>query len=120
MLCVPLLTTTRGLIDASALAAMTSTAVLIDVSRGGVVDQAALVEALRSGEIAGAALDVFPVEPLPPESPLWDAPNVILTPHCSSIYAGWERRAAEMFCDNLDRWIEGRPLDNIVDPIRGY
>ena len=75
VLCVPLLPTTRGLIDARALAAMRPSAVLIDVSRGGVVDEAALVEALRSGGIAGAALEVFAIEPLPPESPLWDAPN---------------------------------------------
>jgi phosphoglycerate dehydrogenase-like enzyme len=57
---------------------------------------------------------------LPAENPLWDMDNVIVTPHCSSVYEGWERRAMEMFCDNLDRWRRGEPLENVVDPQRGY
>ena len=95
-------------------------AVLIDVSRGGIMRQAALIEALQSGRLAGAALDVFETEPLPPDNPLWGMANVILTPHCSSVYDGWDRRSMDMFCDNLDRWRRGLPLENVVDPARGY
>ncbi len=120
MVCVPLLPSTRGLLDRTALAAMKPEAVLIDVSRGGVVEEAALVSALAEGRIAGAALDVFATEPLPPEDPFWDMQNVILTPHCSSVYDGWDRRAAEMFAENLGRYRRGYALENIVDPRRGY
>ena len=80
----------------------------------------ALLDGLRSGHIAGAALDVFESEPLPPNSPFWDCDKVIITPHCSSEYDGWERRSAEMFGDNLIRFLAGEPLTNIVDPARGY
>jgi phosphoglycerate dehydrogenase-like enzyme len=79
-----------------------------------------LLDALRAGRLRGAVLDVFETEPLPADNPLWRMENVIITPHCSSVYAGWERRSMEMFCDNLDRWQRGAPLENIVDPQRGY
>lgn len=118
--CLPLSAATRGLLDATAFAALKPGAILVDISRGGIVQQAALVEALGSGRLRGAALDVFETEPLPAENPLWDLENAIVTPHCSSVYAGWERRAMEMFCDNLDRWQRGAPLENVVDPQRGY
>jgi phosphoglycerate dehydrogenase-like enzyme len=118
--CVPLVDATRGLVNAPAFDAMKRDAVLIDVSRGGVVDEAALLEALRTARIKGAALDVFATEPLPPEHPLWDLDNVILTPHCSSVYDGWEAKSAEMFAANLVRYRNGEPLDNVVDPQRGY
>lgn len=118
--CLPLTPATRGLIDAAALRALKPGAVLADVSRGGIVRQAALLEALRDGRIAGAILDVFETEPLPSDNPLWSMDNVIITPHCSSVYEGWERRAMEMFCDNLGRWLAGQPLENVVDPGRGY
>ncbi len=116
----PLLDSTRHLIDAGAIAAMKAGACLVDVSRGGVVDQSALVEGLRQRKLGGAVLDVFEREPLAADSPLWDLDNVVITPHCSSVYDGWERRAAEMFCDNLGRWLAGEPLSNVVDPARGY
>lgn len=116
----PLLESTRHLIDAHAIDAMKPGARLVDVSRGGVVDQRALADALRSGRLGGAVLDVFESEPLESTSPLWDLDDVIITPHCSSVYDGWERRAAEMFCDNLRCWLEHRPLGNVVDPARGY
>jgi phosphoglycerate dehydrogenase-like enzyme len=116
----PLLENTRHLIDAAAMAAMKPGACLVDVSRGGVVDQSALVDALQSGRLGGAALDVFESEPLATGSALWRLDNVIVTPHCSSVYEGWERRAAELFCDNLERWLAGEPLSNVVDPTRGY
>ena len=120
VICVPLTDATRHAIDAAAIAAMRPGALLVDVSRGGVVDGEALLEALRSGHLAGAALDVFETEPLPPESPFWGLDNVIITPHSSSEYDGWERRSAEMFSDNLERFRRGEPLVNVVDPARGY
>jgi len=120
VVCVPLTAQTCGLIDGAALQAIKPGAILVDVSRGGVVRQAALIEALRSGRLKGAALDVFETEPLPAESPLWGMENVVITPHCSSVYDGWERRSIEMFCDNLDRWRRGAPLDSVVSPERGY
>lgn len=120
MICVPLTAATRGLIDAAALQRLKPGAVVIDVSRGGVVRQQALIEGLEAGRLAGAALDVFETEPLPAHNPLWGMANVILTPHCTSVYDGWDRRSMEMFCDNLDRWRQGRPLENVVDPARGY
>jgi phosphoglycerate dehydrogenase-like enzyme len=118
--CVPLLASTRGLVNADAFGAMKPNAVLIDVSRGGVVEEAALLDALHSGAIKGAALDVFTVEPLPADHPLWDLENVIVTPHCSSVYAGWDVKSVEMFSENLARYRRGEPLENVVDPVRGY
>ena len=120
VVCVPLTSRTRGLVDEAAFQTIKSGAVLVDVSRGGVVRQAALAEALRTGHLKGAALDVFETEPLPAESPLWGMENVIITPHCSSVYDGWERRSVEMFCDNLDRWCRSDPLESVVNPARGY
>jgi phosphoglycerate dehydrogenase-like enzyme len=95
-------------------------AAVIDVSRGGVVDGAALAEALEEGRLAGAVLDVFEQEPLPPDSPFWDLENVIVTPHSSSVYRGWERNSAALMCDNMIRFQAGQPLVNVVDPARGY
>jgi len=120
VVCAPLTGATRHLVDAGAFAAMKPGAFFIDVSRGGVVDQGALADALESAHLGGAVLDVFEHEPLPESSPFWDMANVIVTPHCSSVYEGWERRAAQMFCDNLERWRSGRRLRNVVDPVRGY
>ena len=116
----PLLPSTRHLVDAAAISDMKPGARLVDVSRGGVVDQSALVHGLASGKLAGAVLDVFEREPLPVESPLWSMENVIITPHCSSVYAGWELRAVDMFCDNLARREAGEDLENVVNPARGY
>ena len=118
--CLPLVEATRGLIGAEAFAAMKPEAVLIDVSRGGIVEEAALLTALTSGTLKGAALDVFTTEPLPADHPLWGFRNVIITPHCSSVYDGWETRSANMFAENLARYRRGEDLQNIVDPTRGY
>lgn len=118
--CVPLLDSTRGLVGQAAFAAMKPGAVLVDVSRGGVVEEQALLAALDAGRLLGAALDVFATEPLPADHKLWGYENVILTPHCSSVFDGWEERSARMFADNLARWRAGSPLDNVVDPVRGY
>jgi phosphoglycerate dehydrogenase-like enzyme len=120
VLSVPLTDRTRGIINAAAFRAMRPGVILVDVSRGGVVDASALFDAMRSGHVAGVALDVFEDEPLPPESPYWDLENTILTPHCSSLYDGWEERSAKIFCENLTRWRNREPLENVVDPARGY
>ncbi|MEM6310261.1 MAG: D-2-hydroxyacid dehydrogenase [Pseudomonadota bacterium] len=119
-LCVPLLESTRGLLNAARIARIKPGAVLVDVSRGGVVDQTALALALAEGQLRGAALDVFEVEPLPAHSPFWAMGNVIVTPHCSSVYEGWALKSVAMFCDNLNRWKAGDQLTNVVDPKRGY
>ncbi|MEL7098422.1 MAG: D-2-hydroxyacid dehydrogenase [Pseudomonadota bacterium] len=118
--CVPLLDSTRELLNKARIDVLKPGAVLVDVSRGGVVDQAALADALASGRLGGAALDVFEVEPLPEDSPFWAMENVIVTPHSSSVYDGWALKSVDMFCDNLTRYLEGAPLQNIVDPVRGY
>lgn len=117
---VPLTEATRGLIDEKAFAAMKPSAVLIDVSRGRVVEEKALLAALEQKKIKGAALDVFATEPLPSDHPLWSFENVILTPHCSSVYDGWYRASIERFSANLTRYRQGLPLENVVDPTRGY
>lgn len=120
LVCLPLTVASRGLVGRAALDAARPGTVLIDLSRGGIVDHAALIGALDAGRLKGAALDVFPTEPLARDSPLWDRPDVLISPHCSGVYDGWEARAVEMFCENLSRWRAGQPLENIVDPIAGY
>jgi len=117
---VPLTPQTQGLLDAKMLAALRPGAFLIDVSRGGIVEPAGLLEALKSGQLAGAALDVFPEEPLPPHSPLWQLPNVIITPHISGSSTKYNERAVDLFSENLHRYLGGLPLYNIFDPQRGY
>jgi phosphoglycerate dehydrogenase-like enzyme len=119
-LTVPLTRETHHLIDARRLGLMRATACLYNISRGAVVDQAALVAALRSGRLAGAGLDVFEPEPLPDDSPLWDLDNVILTPHVAGATPHYFERTAALFADNLDRFLSGRPLQNVYDPARGY
>lgn len=116
----PLIPETRGLIGASEIAAMKPGVILADVSRGGVVDQNALRDALETGHMAGAALDVFETEPLPKDSPLWTLDNVIISPHCSSVYSEWEKASFQLFLDNLGRWRRGEQLMNVVKPSRGY
>ena len=120
VVCTPLVATTRGLVGAEAIAAMKPDAVMVDVSRGGVVDGHALAAALQAGRLAGVALDVFETEPLPRDHPLWRTPRTLISPHCSSVFDGWEQATITMFCDNLGRWKAGAPLHNVVDPTRGY
>lgn len=120
VLSVPLLPGTRGLVNARALMAMKRDAILVDVSRGGVLDDAALVNAMRAGHLKGAALDVFETEPLPADSPLWALERVILSPHCSAVSEGWAMRSFDLFLANLGHWRRGEPLFNVVDPDRGY
>jgi phosphoglycerate dehydrogenase-like enzyme len=111
---------THHLIGAKELAAMKRSAILVNVARGSLVDQAALVSALEKRSIGGAALDVASPEPLPPENPLWSLENVFLTPHISGISERIWQRETELLMDNLDRWFRGQPLRNRVDLQRGY
>jgi len=111
---------TLGMFDAAAFAAMKPGARLIDVARGGIVVVEALRQALASGRLAGAALDVFDPEPMPADSPFWDMENVMVTPHSSGVFPGWDLAALEIFADNLKRRLAGQPLFNVVDPARGY
>jgi len=117
---VPKTPATLNLIRAEELAAMKPTAYLVDVSRGGIIDHTALITALKDRKIAGAALDVFPEEPLPTDSPLWKLPNVILTPHISGNTPHYDERAIELFSANLQRYLAGLPLFNRVDLSLGY
>ena len=116
----PLTTESYHLIDAAALAEMKPEAYLIVVSRGGIVDEEALVDALTAGRLAGAGLDVTEVEPLPAESRLWDAPNLIITPHTAGDSSEKERRCVEILRENLLRYAAGEDLLNVVDKRRGY
>ena len=102
------------------LAVMRPSAYLICVSRGGIIDESALIEALRTEGLAGAGLDVCENEPLPPDSPLWEAPNLILTPHCAGASQHRPRKTFEFFRDNLGRYLRGEPLANVVDKHKGY
>lgn len=120
VLLAPLTDQTRDLVDRSVLAAMRPTARLINVGRGELVVTDDLVEALRTGAIAGAALDVFDTEPLPSEHPLWAMDQVLITPHMSGDADGWRERLADLFMDNAFRFLDGKPLRNTVDKKRGY
>jgi phosphoglycerate dehydrogenase-like enzyme len=116
----PLTPATRGMVDAAALAAMRPSAFLINVARGPLVDEAALVAALSAGQIAGAALDTFDQEPLPPTSPLWQLPNVTITPHTTANSPRMHERQVALFLENLARYRSGRLLLNVVDKAAGY
>ena len=111
---------THGLVSRAVIARMPSHAVLLNLGRGALVDEPALVEALERGAIAGAALDVFADEPLPAASPLWRLPQVIVTPHVSGYGPRYWERAVAMFADNLRATLDGRPLANVVDKREGY
>ena len=116
----PLTDQTRGLFGASEFSAMKSTAQFINLGRGELVDEEALIAALTSGVIAGAALDVFLNEPLPENSPFWALENVIVSPHMSGDYHGFKETAAEVFLDNFERYRQGRELVNRVDKTLGF
>ena len=111
---LPLAPETRGIISADVIASMAADAVFVNVGRGELVDQAALTDALASGRLAGAGLDVFDPEPLPSDDPLWDLPNVIVSPHTSGSSDGTTKRVVEIFLDNLDRFVRGESLRNEV------
>jgi phosphoglycerate dehydrogenase-like enzyme len=119
VIAAPLTAATRGLVDADVLAAMRPGTHLVNIARGPIVDEMALLAATGSGRIA-ATLDVFDTEPLPPDHPLWDAPNVTITAHMSGDVVGWRDTLAEQFATNVRRWLAGEPLLNIVDKKLGY
>jgi len=116
----PLTPETRGMIGREQLAGMKSTAYLINVGRGPLIDEAALIEALRDRKIAGAALDVFDQEPLPADSPLWDLENLLITPHTAGMAGNLWQRHYTLFSENLRRFLKGEPLLGLVDKQRGY
>ena len=111
---LPLTPDTRDMFDAERFTTMKKGAFFVNVGRGELVDEPALIHSLQSGHLAGAGLDVFAVEPLPEDSPLWNMPNVIITPHSSGASALSGRRAEKIFIDNLGRWVNGSPLRNEV------
>ncbi len=117
---VPLTPETEGMIGWEELKAMKESAYLVNISRGRVVDEEALIEALKEGWIGGAGLDVFAQEPLPQESELWGLDNVILSPHISANTPHYQERFTELFCENLRRYLAGEELLNVVDKKRGY
>lgn len=120
VLCLPLTPETNKLIGARELCMMKSTAYLINIGRGPIIDETALIQALEEKVIAGAGLDVFATEPLPKESRLWELPNVIYSPHVSGGMEDYTARATEIFCQNLKRYIEGKKFLNTVNKKAGY
>lgn len=120
VLALPSTPGTRGILDAAAIAAIKPGAVLVNVARGDVLDQDALIRALDSGALRGAGLDVFREEPLPADSLLWRLPNVLITPHVSATTPRFWTRQVELIRDNVARYLSGRALRNVVDKQRGY
>ena len=120
VIALPLTETTQGLVSAHILAALPAGAGVVNLARGGIVDEGALLARLRDGNLRGAVFDVFATEPLPPDDPLWHAPGMTVTPHSASLFDGWEAAAARVFADNLDRLALGEAPLNRVDPARGY
>lgn len=117
---VPYTSETHHLFHAGTLAQMKPTAYLYNIARGKIVEEAALIEALQQGRIAGAGLDVFEKEPLPPDSPLWQMENVLITPHTAGLTPHYFARSATLFAANLKRYLNGEPLHNLYNPERGY
>jgi glyoxylate/hydroxypyruvate reductase len=120
VLACPLTERTHRLIGAPELAALPPHALLVNVARGQVVDEPAMASALRAGRLRGAVLDVAEIEPLPDDSPLWDLPNILVSPHSASTVESENRRIVDLFIENLRRWLDGRPLLNLFDRARGY
>jgi phosphoglycerate dehydrogenase-like enzyme len=120
VIATPLTPETKEFIDESVLRSLPKHAYLINIARGGVVDESALIKALTEGWIAGAALDTVNSEPLPPESPLWSLPNIFITPHTSGHSPKSKQRSIALFIDNLKRYQAGQPLRNVVDKEAGY
>lgn len=121
VLAAPSTPETERLLDARRLGLLRPSAIVVNVGRGALVDEGALAAALAAGRLRGAVLDVMDVEPLPPDSPLWRLPNVLLTPHVSATSAaGFWPRMLDVFLDNWTRWRRGAPLRNVVDPAAGY
>lgn len=120
VICLPHTAETHHIIDRSELVRLKTNSLLINISRGGVIDEQAMIESLRDGEIGGAVLDVFEKEPLPQESPLWDMENVFITPHIAGSWPSILTSASRIFARNLRHYLEKRTLDNVVDQKLGY
>ena len=122
IMCMPSTPETKGMLSAERIAALPSHAVVINVGRGAAIDQQALIDALNNGTIAGAAPDVFVQEPIPQDDPIWDAKNILITPHISGNMAlGYTQdKAVELFCRDIDNYANGRPLENLVNRKLGY
>jgi D-2-hydroxyacid dehydrogenase (NADP+) len=120
VIAIPLTPETSNLIGLKEFQTMKPSACLINVARGGIIDEPNLVQALKEGWIAGAGLDVFVMEPLPTQSQLWGFPNVIITPHCAGLREDYDLLVTKLFCKNLWRFLKGKELLNIVDKIKGY
>ena len=99
---------------------MKPTAIIVNIARGGIIDEPALIECLNEGRIAGAGLDVTKIEPLPEDDPLWDTPRLVITPHIAGWSSDRSRQVVRFFCDNLRRYKAGEPLENLVDQQQGY
>lgn len=120
VLSAPLTSETRGLVGTKQLELMKSSAVLVNIARGEILDENALAKALEDRVIAGACLDVFETEPLAGDSPLWKLENCIITPHCAAMSPQYMVRATDLFCRNLDAYLKGETMPTLVDPRRGY
>jgi phosphoglycerate dehydrogenase-like enzyme len=120
VIAVPDTPETQNLVDRRRLEMLPASAVVVNVARGSVLDEDALIERLRDGRLRGAALDVFASEPLPASSPLWDMPNVIISPHSASTVLQENERLVDLFIENLHRYLDGRPLINVFDHGRRY
>ena len=118
--CVPATPETEGLLDSKAFERMKTGVYLINISRGSIVDTDALVDALRSGKVRAAGLDVVKPEPLPADHPLWSMPNVVITPHFAGLSDGRFERQRSLALDNIDRFIRGLPLKNVINKQLGY
>ena len=120
VIAAPLTPETRGILGADQIRSLRRGAILVNIARGALVDEAALIAALRDGHLRGAGLDVFATEPLPSSSPLWRSPNVLMTPHVSAVTRQFWRREMDLVIENLGRHLAGLPLLNEVQPARGY
>lgn len=120
VLSVPFTSETRHMFGTAQFSAMKPTAYFVNIARGSVVDEKALISALRQQKIAGAALDVFETEPLPESSPLWEMENVIITPHNAGLTPHYMDRVVDIFCSNLKAYLENKPMPNLVDKGKGY
>ena len=120
VLAAPLTHESRAMVGSDVLKALGPRGYLVNVGRGPLIIEEDLLAALQSGALGGAALDVFDIEPLPVESPLWTMPNVVVSPHMSGDYLGFEEDLMTLFADNIHRWILGEPLENVIDQSRGY
>ena len=120
VICAPLTRETERMFDHAAFNVMRDQAFLINVTRGKIVDEDALMEALIKQKIGGAGLDVTPQEPLPNNHPLWQMPNVIITPHTAGGSPNRDDRLVDLFCQNLKRYVIGKPLLSVIDKTKGY